>query len=59
MSLKRFYLLSTALRFDDTTTRDDRKKTDNLASIRDFSDQFIEQCNKNYMVGAYTTVDEM
>lgn len=59
MSMSRFYLLLSALKFDDINDREERKKLDNLAPIREFSDSFIERCQQNYTPGAYLTIDEM
>lgn len=59
MSMKRFYLLLSALRFDDINTREERKKLDNLAPIRKFSDDFIDRCQKLYIPSEFLTIDEM
>lgn len=59
MSLKRFYLLLTALRFVNINDREERKKFDNLAVIRKFSDEFISRCQKLYTPSEYLTIDEM
>lgn len=59
MSMKRFYLLLTRLRFNDINTREERKKLDNLTLIRKFSDEFIERYQKLYTPGEFLTVDEM
>lgn len=48
-----------AVRFDNPDDREERKKTDNLAAVRDFSSGFIQRCSENYSAGAYTTIDEM
>ncbi|CAD6218015.1 GSCOCG00011413001-RA-CDS [Cotesia congregata] len=59
MSRTRFYNLLSALKFDDIHNRDERKKLDNLAPIREFSENFIKQCQENYTPGAFLTIDEM
>lgn len=59
MSMTRFYNLLSALKFDDINDRDDRKKLDNLAPIREFSENFIKPCQENYTPGAFLTIDEM
>lgn len=59
MSRERFHLLLRALRFDNIHDRDERKKIDNLAPIRQIFDQFVTKCQQNYQVGEYCTVDEM
>lgn len=59
MSLQRFYFLQNCLRFDDKNTRDQRKKTDNLAAIRDIFDNFVENIQKHYVPSENLTIDEM
>lgn len=55
----RFLFLLSAVRFDDKTTRADRKKTDKLAAIRFTIDRFVENCKNNYCLGEQITIDEM
>ncbi|KAJ8885193.1 hypothetical protein PR048_011389 [Dryococelus australis] len=50
ISLKRFYLLLHALRFDDFNDRAIWKATDDLALIRNIFEEFV---------GEYTTVDKI
>lgn len=59
MSYNRFLFLLRCLRFDDSSTRPARKATDKLAAIRSILDQFVNNCKKNYTVGAFITIDEM
>lgn len=60
MSLKRFYFLLTALRFDDRSTREERiNNGDPLAPISEVYKIFIDNCKSNYSCGEYLTVDEM
>lgn len=59
MCRERFHLLLRALRFDDVNDRNERKKYDNLAPIRQVFDQFVLKCRENYQVGEYCTIDEM
>ncbi|KAB0805084.1 hypothetical protein PPYR_02054 [Photinus pyralis] len=59
MSRERFHLLGRAMRFDDINDRDERKKLDNLAPIREIFEKFVNKCEQNYQVGEYCTVDEM
>lgn len=59
MSRERFHILIRALRFDDINDRNERKKIDNLAHIRQVFDQFVSKCKENYQVGEYCTIDEM
>ena len=46
------------LRFDDKMTRDERKKKDKLAPIREFSDLFLNHCIENFNPEFCLTVDE-
>ncbi|CAK9809239.1 PiggyBac transposable element-derived protein 4 [Anthophora plagiata] len=59
MSLQRFYFLQNCVRFDDKSTREERKKTDNMAHIRVLFDQFVVCCQKAYIPHEYMTIDEM
>ena len=59
ISLKRFRFLLDCLRFDDMDTRDERKKIDKLAPIRDVVDEFANTCRSNYCHSENVTVDEM
>lgn len=58
MSLKRFRFLLSSLRFDDKTTRNERKGIDKLAPIRDYFELFITNCKNGFSPSAYMTVDE-
>lgn len=58
MSFTRFQFLMQCLRFDDLETRHDRRQFDKLAPIRDVLDKFNKNCEKNYNVGCFVTVDE-
>ena len=59
MSYRRFLLLTRHLRFDDKSTRAQRKEVDKLAPIRDIFDEFVENCILNYNPSEYVTIDEM
>ncbi|XP_008178393.1 piggyBac transposable element-derived protein 4-like [Acyrthosiphon pisum] len=59
MSLRRFRLLLRALRFDDSDTREDRKKLDKLAPIREMFDGFIDRSKNYYNLSSNVTIDEM
>jgi len=59
MSLQRFYFLQNCIRFDDKSTREERKKTDNLTHIRWLFDQFVRCCQQSYIAHEYMTIDEM
>ena len=58
MSLKRFRFLLRVLRFDDRTTRQERKTLDRLAPIREIFDKFVTNCQQCYYVGEDVTIDE-
>nr|XP_022903858.1 piggyBac transposable element-derived protein 4-like [Onthophagus taurus] len=58
-SYKRFRFLLRALRFDDLDTRDQRKEADKLAPIRDFHQEFVNNCIAYYNVSEFVTIDEM
>ncbi|KAK3894878.1 hypothetical protein Pcinc_001374 [Petrolisthes cinctipes] len=58
MSERRFSYLLRCLRFDDAITRNERKKTDRLAAIRDVWDTFLSNCKNCYIPGADITIDE-
>lgn len=59
MGKNRFRILLRGLRFDDITDREERKRTDKLAPIREVFDSFVEKCKANYEMGQYVTIDEM
>ncbi|CAK9796543.1 PiggyBac transposable element-derived protein 4 [Anthophora plagiata] len=59
MSLQRFYILQNCVRFDDKSTREERKKIDNMAHIRVLFDQFVDCCHKAHIPHEYMTIDEM
>lgn len=50
MSIQRFRFLLVHLRFDDSTTRTERKKVDKLAPIREAFDRFVNQCKSVYTI---------
>ncbi|KAJ8873751.1 hypothetical protein PR048_024585 [Dryococelus australis] len=57
--LRRFLILLAAHRFDDVTTREERKSIDRLAPISDLFNELLVNCQSNYCCGEYLTVDEM
>ena len=59
MALRSFRFLLKCIRFDDVMSRQQRRKNDKLAAIRDLMDTFNENCKKNYCVGEFVTLDEM
>ncbi|KAJ8930155.1 hypothetical protein NQ314_017071 [Rhamnusium bicolor] len=58
MSIKRFKFLLTCLRFDNKQTREERKKIDKLAPIREFFDLFHGNCKTDYSPSENVTIDE-
>lgn len=59
MSKNRFYILLRALRFDDISTRAQRKQFDKLAPIRTVFEKIVRRCENCYTVGENVTIDEM
>lgn len=59
MSRLRFSCLMNCLRFDDSTTREERLKHDTLAPISELFDKFISNSQCQYTPGAYLCIDEM
>uniref|UniRef100_A0A1B6LVC4 PiggyBac transposable element-derived protein domain-containing protein n=1 Tax=Graphocephala atropunctata TaxID=36148 RepID=A0A1B6LVC4_9HEMI len=59
MSLKRFKFLLRAMRFDDIRSRQERTLVDKMAPIRDLYEEFVENCQGNYIVSEFVTIDEM
>lgn len=59
MSKRRFQMLVRGIRFDDKTTRAQRKRQDNLAQIKTVFDQFVQKCEDAYSTSEYGTIDEM
>lgn len=58
MTCDRFQFLVLCLRFDDKATRNERKRTDPFAPIRDVWEAFILNCRTKYKPGSYVTIDE-
>ncbi|XP_046686188.1 piggyBac transposable element-derived protein 4-like [Homalodisca vitripennis] len=59
MSCKRFEILISCLRFDDSTTREQRKAEDKAAAISDLFNQLISNGRGLFCPKANVTVDEM
>ncbi|CAJ0940183.1 unnamed protein product, partial [Ranitomeya imitator] len=59
MSINRFKILICCLRFDDRTTRTERRTHDRLAPIRDIFQRFVVNCKQSYYPGENLTIDEM
>lgn len=58
MGRERFELLTKFLRFDDRSTRQERRESDKLAAFRSVWDLFIQKCLDNYIPGEEITIDE-
>jgi hypothetical protein len=58
MSRDRFDFLLNCMRFDDKSTRNERKAQDKFAPIREWWEVFIQICRDSYKAGSYLTVDE-
>lgn len=59
MTLARFYFLLSCLRFDDQTTRPERREISKLAPIQELFEEFVSRSTNSYTPGAYLTIDEM
>lgn len=58
MQRNRFVFIVQCLRFDDKTTRAERKANDHFTHIREIWNLFIKNCIDNYEPGFNTTIDE-
>ncbi|XP_050300607.1 piggyBac transposable element-derived protein 1-like [Anthonomus grandis grandis] len=58
MSRNRFQLLTAFIRFDDFSTRPQRKINDKLAPIKEIFDLFVQNCIMAYSPGSHVTIDE-
>ena len=58
MSKRRFLFLAYCQRFDDSTTRDQRRAGVQLAPIRSIYEKIVAACAENYTQGVGCTVDE-
>lgn len=59
MSAKRFEILLRCLRFDDSTTREERKNNDKACAISEIFNKFIANSQEAYTVSDNVTIDEM
>lgn len=46
------------MRFEDTTTRDEKRKTDKIAAIRVIFTMLVQNSQKSYSLGQNVTIDE-
>ncbi|KAL8561112.1 hypothetical protein ACOMHN_033695 [Nucella lapillus] len=58
MSRDRFKILMSSLRFDDKSTRSNRRTKDAFAPFRDVWDEFNKNLSTYYIAGSLLTVDE-
>ena len=58
MSRDRFVSIIRFIRFDDFTTRIERRKLDKLAPFRNVFEKFVAHCKENYLPNSHLTVDE-
>lgn len=58
MSLRRFEFLLRAIRFDNIHDRAERRAADKLAPFREVFDIFNKNCDSNYSLSEFTTIDE-
>jgi len=58
MQRHRFHYLLACLRFDDKSTRAERRAVHKLAPIKEIWDIFINNCTANYTPSTYCTIDE-
>lgn len=58
MSAQRFQFLLRTLRFDDGTTRVQRKELDKICHIREIFEKFVQNCKDSYTLSAFVTIDE-
>src|SRR5215510_5531487 len=59
MSYNRFLFLLSAIRFDDKSTRNQRKTTDKLAAIRFILDEFVKNFKSTYCLCEFFTIGKM
>jgi hypothetical protein len=58
MSRQRFLSIKRYIRFDDKSTRTERRKNDKFTAIRDLWESVMSNCGNCYNPGSATTVDE-
>lgn len=58
MPRDRFIIISKFVRFDDKTTREERRQTDKLAAFREIWEAFVSNCQKAFVPHETVTVDE-
>lgn len=58
MSCDRFTFLLNCIRFDDKSTREERKESDPFAPVREIWELLLEICRNSYTPSSYLTIDE-
>lgn len=58
MSYNRFLFLLRCIRFDEKSTRQERRVHDKLAAIRAILDEFVTNCKSTYNLSEFVTIDE-
>ncbi|XP_022913140.2 piggyBac transposable element-derived protein 4-like [Onthophagus taurus] len=58
MNIKRFKFIMRCMRFDDRSMRNERRKIDKIAAIRDIFTMFVKNSQKSYSLGQNVTIDE-
>lgn len=58
MSLRRFLFLLRTIRFDNILDRAERRARDKRAPFREVFENFNKNCNDNYSLSEFTTIDE-
>lgn len=58
MGINRFHFLLRCIRFDNIHTRDERKKVDKLAPIRNIFERIVKNFQNGFSPSEYVTVDE-
>lgn len=59
MSMKRFFILTVCIRFDDRNTREMRRQQDPTAAVNEIWADFISNSQRMYSIGQNACVDEM
>lgn len=59
MSNKSYEVLTSCLRFDDATIRENRKVTDKAAAINEIFTMLVNDSQRSYSVSELLTIDEM
>ena len=58
MAARRFQFLLATLSFDEQETREERRKADRFAVMRDFCEKFNKNCARSLAPSVYPAIDE-